>query len=725
MLTVGVASLLASCTSPSYHYPTPVVQQVTPAPRYVVESRTTVAPTPNVQEQTTPQQPQADLQTVIDGVVKLAQSGASEEVQIAYVQSQMVPRAPTAEEVVHLSDIGLSDQVVETMIRASERGMLTSPTLEDQSAGEQLVGSVPPPPSAVAPPVVQSESTTVESQTVVVEQPVYVEQPLVVQQPVVVERYYAELNPYGTWLTVPDYGNCWRPTAAVVDTSWRPYHHRGRWLYSDLGWYWQSDYSWGHIPFHYGRWANHRSHGWIWVPGNTWAPAWVSWRRSSTYCGWAPLPPAARYSHGFHYSGGGIHAHLEFGLGFADYCYVPLRHLHSAHPYRHSVHRDRVRDIHGRTEVINQHIVNNGTLIINQGVPVADVELASRTNVPRTRVQSVPVENRGQVRPDVLERTNDGLVVRAVGAPSRGPMAKSVQEPAGRGQTSSGSRLVLPNAISRTTSRPSVVSTPAASSTPSPQVTRSSVPAQRSTQVSGSSSRTPVSSSREVPSSVSSRFTTLTHPAPENSLADRKEAMAARTPSFRPLSSSRSQSSISSTPSSSPTIIYQPTPSSTARIYNPNSSRTYVPSRSSSVESGYGSRSGSSVYDSPTRSRASSILATPSTPSGRPPAPTSYSTSSRAFNLNSRSSIPSRTTSTTISSSPSRVQSSGQVFRRSQAPVERRSIPSYSSPAPSRSAAPAPRSAPPTRSAVSPSSGSRSSSGTISRSPGSRPSRRE
>src|SRR2546423_9736807 len=30
------------------------------------------------------------------------------------------------------------------------------------------------------------------------------------------------------------------------------------------------------------------------VPGDEWAPAWVSWRSSKDYVGWAPLPPEAR-----------------------------------------------------------------------------------------------------------------------------------------------------------------------------------------------------------------------------------------------------------------------------------------------------------------------------------------------------------------------------------------------------------------------------------------------
>ena len=30
-----------------------------------------------------------------------------------------------------------------------------------------------------------------------------------------------------------------------------------------------------------------------WVPGDQWAPAWVAWRYSDDYVGWAPLPPEA------------------------------------------------------------------------------------------------------------------------------------------------------------------------------------------------------------------------------------------------------------------------------------------------------------------------------------------------------------------------------------------------------------------------------------------------
>ena len=75
--------------------------------------------------------------------------------------------------------------------------------------------------------------------------------------PVVNNHYYGALDPYGDWFYDGSHGWVWRPTVAVVDVGWRPYSQGGRWIYSDVGWYWNSYYSWGWAPFHYGRW--HRS----------------------------------------------------------------------------------------------------------------------------------------------------------------------------------------------------------------------------------------------------------------------------------------------------------------------------------------------------------------------------------------------------------------------------------------------------------------------------------
>lgn len=45
------------------------------------------------------------------------------------------------------------------------------------------------------------------------------------------------------------------------------------------------------MVYHYGRWVLDPEFGWVWILGNEWARAWVSWRRSHDHIGWAPLPP--------------------------------------------------------------------------------------------------------------------------------------------------------------------------------------------------------------------------------------------------------------------------------------------------------------------------------------------------------------------------------------------------------------------------------------------------
>lgn len=110
-----------------------------------------------------------------------------------------------------------------------------------------------------------------------------------------IDLFYSSLAPYGVWFEYRDYGLCWRPT--VVGPGWRPYTH-GHWVWTEYGWTWVSHYVWGWAPFHYGRWLYDDYYGWIWVPDDVWGPAWVEWRISDTYIGWAPLPPTARVNVG-------------------------------------------------------------------------------------------------------------------------------------------------------------------------------------------------------------------------------------------------------------------------------------------------------------------------------------------------------------------------------------------------------------------------------------------
>ncbi len=112
--------------------------------------------------------------------------------------------------------------------------------------------------------------------------------------------FQSALSPYGRWVRTPEYGLVWVPSRSVVGTNFVPYATGGNWRYSNAGWTFVSDWSWGWAPFHYGRWYRAPRWGWVWVPGRTWAPAWVDWRYGDGYIGWAPLPPR-RYAAALRY----------------------------------------------------------------------------------------------------------------------------------------------------------------------------------------------------------------------------------------------------------------------------------------------------------------------------------------------------------------------------------------------------------------------------------------
>ena len=88
-----------------------------------------------------------------------------------------------------------------------------------------------------------------------------------------------DLDAYGHWRNVPDYGDVWYPDEP---SDWVPYRN-GNWVYEPYyGWTWVGYEPWGWAPYHYGRWFWYGG-GWGWWPGPVyagynpfWAPAYVS-----------------------------------------------------------------------------------------------------------------------------------------------------------------------------------------------------------------------------------------------------------------------------------------------------------------------------------------------------------------------------------------------------------------------------------------------------------------
>jgi len=121
-------------------------------------------------------------------------------------------------------------------------------------------------------------------------------------------KYYTgtqDLDAYGRWQNVPDYGDVWVPNEPA---GWVPYRD-GNWTYQPYyGWTWVGYEPWGWAPYHYGRWFPYGG-AWAWWPGPVygyyrpfWAPAYVS------FWGWG-----AGFGFGFGFGGWGGFGWLPIG----------------------------------------------------------------------------------------------------------------------------------------------------------------------------------------------------------------------------------------------------------------------------------------------------------------------------------------------------------------------------------------------------------------------------
>jgi uncharacterized protein DUF6600 len=112
---------------------------------------------------------------------------------------------------------------------------------------------------------------------------------------------YEELDDYGSWRAIPDYGEVWYPKS--LPAGWVPYRN-GYWSWVEpWGWNWVAYEPWGFAPSHYGRWA-YLNNAWGWVPGGfvaspVYAPALVGFladpasllftAATAPLVGWFPL----------------------------------------------------------------------------------------------------------------------------------------------------------------------------------------------------------------------------------------------------------------------------------------------------------------------------------------------------------------------------------------------------------------------------------------------------
>jgi hypothetical protein len=227
----------------------------------------------------------------------------------------------------------------------------------------------PAPPPAVVE--VEQPVVTIEPITAVVYEPA---------PPQVVAVYDSDLGPYGHWVTVGNYGRCWVWNGRHAD--WRPYTV-GHWVASDQGWLWVSEgdeAQWGGSCYHYGRWFEDPTEGWVWVPGSVWAPSWCAWRSGGDYTCWAPLPPECGDGHV-------ISAEVvdRYCPASRFYC-VETRNMVNIN-IRENVIVNNVTIINQTTNITNITYVNNRA--VNRGVDVKIVEKATGKSIKIQRPAKV------------------------------------------------------------------------------------------------------------------------------------------------------------------------------------------------------------------------------------------------------------------------------------------------------------------------------------------------
>lgn len=343
-------------------------------------------------------------------VVRLGQSGLSEDVILAYIQNAQTPFDLRADAIVYLKDLGVSSGVITAMLNRdlALRGQLpsiaaTAPTPAVASEPEPIISPAPenqPAPGGGPPAVYDSNP------------------------PQPVATFYDDLAPYGAWLQLSGVGWCWQPRTVVLERGWRPYCHGGHWVWTDAGWYWQSDYSWGWAPFHYGRWLLHERSGWVWIPDTVWGPAWITWRVAADHCGWAPLPPRAEFdlNLGFRFNGVRVSSSFDFGMRPEVFTFIALGDFHQHDLGQRLLAPAEVARVYHQTSIVNNYVVNHA--VVNRGVAIERVTAATHRPVQKIEIRDLPAGAPRQANPRSADQAELAVYRPHLATPARtGPVA--------------------------------------------------------------------------------------------------------------------------------------------------------------------------------------------------------------------------------------------------------------------------------------------------------------
>jgi hypothetical protein len=385
--------------------------------------------------------------------------------------------------------------------------------------------------------------------------------------------FYQKLDPYGEWRETNDYGYVWQPREAEESRDWRPYTE-GRWVYSDAGWTWVSDEPFGWATYHYGRWMRLKRVGWVWVPGDEWAPAWVSWRTNKDYVGWAPLPPEARFDRR-----SGIHnwADNYYDIGPEQYAFVSSNKFGDEHVRRSLVPTERNISIVIETNNVTRITFAN-TTIMNEGPSYDELRSRSQRPIERYRLRRQNTEAAAIVRGDELE-----ISVPIITEVRDMPRPRRIKERVIEMNIDNGWTIADRSAAERARTKIRTESTPPPNAPPKTFVKPEESTTAPATPA-ATAATTPAASAPAT-ASATPAATMTTKPSPSPTVAAAPSATAAAAASATPAAAAsatprtRPRFSPSPTPAATASTVASPTPavSATARV-RPRPSPSIAPS---------------------------------------------------------------------------------------------------------------------------------------------------
>ena len=370
------------------------------------------------------QTPPSNLSPDLQQVVKLSQAHMGDDVIVNYIRNSGKSYKLSADDLIYLNSQGVSQGVISALQTATSPSPNPAPvapvpaTPASYAPTPAAAGPVPPAP-APAPAMTAPPPAA----------------PPAGAPPVSLDYFHAQLAPFGTWVEVPGYGLCWRPDSAIrANPDWRPYYDMGQWVQTDNGLFWQSEYTWGDIPFHYGRWVLVPGQGWLWAPDLEWGPAWVFWRHAEAdgAIGWAPLPVGAVFvGGGFMYRGARVGVDFDFGLGEGVFVFVGYDHFHEGffrmrgREWAWHIGGERFHAFYGRSVLRNEFRRDEHGRFVNEGIGHDRMARATHGRVEQAHFEERrPVGDRAALAHGAAEKPGEKAAASKVYRPPAATAAK-------------------------------------------------------------------------------------------------------------------------------------------------------------------------------------------------------------------------------------------------------------------------------------------------------------